>query len=123
MPTATRTQIKNFLNFCLLIAPDSFYLVHTDKNDKTIKELGFNYLIVREIILSLSVEDYSDGPCQDRIYKGDVWMFGVVIDNREIYIKLQLSSYNDPGEKKPTLFCISFHFAEQKISFPYKNII
>jgi|WetSurMetagenome_2_1015567.scaffolds.fasta_scaffold189902_1 hypothetical protein len=121
MHSASREDIQKFLSSCVLIAENSFFLAKRVENEKTIRELGFDKKVVKEIILSLRVEDYSEGPCPDRNYKNDVWIFGVVIDGKEIYIKLQISSYNNPGELVPTLYCVSFHFAEQKMDFPYKE--
>ena len=83
--------------------------------------LGYTHQNLKEEIRTLSIENYSRGPLPDRIYMGEMWEFGKIIAGREIYIKLQLSAYNDPGDLIETLFCISFHFAEFPMRYPYKQ--
>jgi hypothetical protein len=73
------------------------------------------------LILSLILENYAEGPLKDETRKGKVWLFGMFIENQEIYIKLKLSKYNDPGEEIPTLICLSFHLAEYPQKYPYKK--
>jgi hypothetical protein len=48
------------------------------------------------------------------------WVFGILINNQEIFVKLEITKYTDSGEEKPTADCLSFHFAEDKMIFPYK---
>jgi hypothetical protein len=123
MPIASSEDVRKFISLCQLIAPNNFYFANRPENASTVRELGLNNKNIKEIILSLTEENYSDGPCPDRNYKGDDWIFGIAINGNEIYIKLTISSYNDPGDKIATLFCISFHKAKQKIKYPYKKKI
>ena len=41
-------------------------LVLRQENKECILQLGFKYQDIYETLLSLSVEDYCEGPCQDR---------------------------------------------------------
>lgn len=47
--------------------------------------------------------------------KGNIWEFGVEIDNEEVYIKLSDDLSHNIAK------CISFHKTEFKISYPYKK--
>ena len=44
-----------------------------------------------------------------------MWIFGKRIEGKEVYIKITLGGYN-----KET-FCISFHIAEHKMSYPFSD--
>lgn len=69
-----------------------------------------------DIILNLKVENYSEGPFEETQYGGtEMWVFGKLIKNQEIYIKVTISKISG----QPV--CISFHKAEYPLSFPFKN--
>ncbi len=77
-------------------------------------QLGLSVMNVKNILLELTKEDYSEGPRVDIEEGGHFWVFGKEIDNREIYIKLNLG-----GENRKVI-CHSFHFAKTKMNFPKK---
>lgn len=86
------------------------------KNTKTLAELEIipNQRIA--IIDSLVVEDYSEGPLEEKIYQtAEMWVFGKLVKGREVYIKLSLLNNDGP------VLCISFHIAEHPMSYPYKS--
>ena len=91
-------------------------LVPRKENLDSMSELGFNFQDVRDVILGLSVADYCEGPVQDRDEIGDLWVFGKVISNRELYIKLKLASFGD----LKLVRVVSFHKANRPLSYPYK---
>ena len=76
--------------------------------------LGFTKKNCRDEILSLSVENYYDGPKPDVNRQGVVWEFGKKIDGDEIYIKLKIAEVGTEKLAK----CISFHKANSPLSFP-----
>jgi hypothetical protein len=121
LPKATKLEVETFLAQCRKIAPNSLEIINSEKNAATRRKLGLNKQIIRDTLLSLSVEGYSDGPSRDRTRKGEVWIFGVTIDNYEIYIKIKISKYNDPGNEIPTLVCLSFHIADFPQKYPHKS--
>lgn len=94
----------------------SLYVVSRQKNRDSLIILGLTEEIREEIILSLSLQDYCDGPKRDPIWAGDVWEFGRVIEGEEVYIKLKLETIC--GNERPT--CISFHKAQCPLTFPFK---
>lgn len=121
MPTSTKKEINNFLAICSYIIPKSFKWVNRPENNATLLKHGLNIRDVKEIILHLSYEDYSDGPSPDPKYSLESWVFGVEINHEEIYIKIQYCKFNDPGDLIPTIYCISFHPSDPKLTFPYRK--
>lgn len=67
-------------------------------------------------IESLTVSDYSEGPLDEILDKGtDMWVFGINIKGKEVYIKLSKGIPDGP------VICHSFHVAEHKMKYPFKN--
>ncbi|MCK5131957.1 MAG: hypothetical protein KAR40_07385 [Candidatus Sabulitectum sp.] len=86
-----------------------------DKNWDTLVKLGITTAMRDEIVLGLSFRNYVSGPLKDKNGRsGELWVFGVVEDSKEIYIKLKV--FIDKTGKKA--FCLSFHQAEHPLSFP-----
>ena len=121
MSNTTKSEIEEFLCDCKKRAKNSLEIVNTEKNRNTRTKLGLSKQNIKDIILGLTAENYSDGPLKDKSRSGAVWFFGVFIENQEIYIKMRLSKFNDPGNEIPTLVCLSFHFAERPQKYPYKK--
>lgn len=87
-----------------------------DKNHNTMKELELSVIHVKKELAAISFEDYSEGPTKDTLYKGsDMWIFGRTIRSREVYIKITMGQ---PGNE---VLCISFHFPEGTMKYPYKK--
>jgi hypothetical protein len=61
------------------------------------------------------VEDYSEGPLDDTLYKGsDFWVFGKEVKKSEVYIKISI------GAGQGGVLCISFHVAERIMDYSLK---
>ncbi|MEZ5070703.1 MAG: toxin [Bacteroidales bacterium] len=83
----------------------------------TLLELEITPKRRKEIVHSLEVEDYSQGPLEDRMHQVlPLWVFGKKINAREIYIKVSL------GLENSSAVCMSFHVAEHPMTYPYKRI-
>ncbi|MBI5103134.1 MAG: type II toxin-antitoxin system MqsR family toxin [Nitrospirae bacterium] len=84
-------------------------------NDDTLAILGITPKHRMEEIRSLKVEDYYKGPSPDYdgITNKEWWEFGKYVYGYEIYIKVAV--YCNKGR------CMSFHFPEHKITYPYKK--
>ena len=68
------------------------------------------------VIRKLTYKNYCSGPEKDRKLKNcHVWVFGVEIDNKEIYIKLS------DNFKRKLANGISFHEAEHPLKYPHKK--
>ena len=95
-----------------------FGIIYRDdrgKNMQTLATLEITPMFRDKVILKLGVEDYSEGPLIDSLNNfGELWVFGKDVKNNEVYIKISL----DAGTNA---LCISFHIAEYKMQFPYKN--
>lgn len=89
------------------------YVVGRVKNRDALAELGFTKEQREEIILSLTAEDYCEGPSPDHEGPGSVWVFGKVEEGREIYIKVKLTTIAP--------ICLSFHPAERPLTYPLKQ--
>jgi hypothetical protein len=86
------------------------------KNFQTLTDLEFQVEHVKMVLKELELKDYSEGPLEDTLYKGpEMWVFGKTIKKREVYIKITM------GQPSDKVICISFHFAENPITYPYKT--
>ena len=86
------------------------------KNLKTLIALEFQVEDVKKELRELSVLHFSEGPLSDILYKSaDMWVFGKMIQGKEVYIKVSMGQY---GEK---VLCISFHFSDYEMKYPYKD--
>ena len=79
-------------------------------------DLKVHHLNRKEVLKNLKVYDYSEGPIEDTLYKGsDMWVFGTMIKNKEVYIKINL------GYAGAEVICISFHIAKHPLNYPYRK--
>ena len=85
-------------------------------NRDTLIELSINKRIRIIEILSLSKENYCNGPKPDKDMPGDIWEFGKVINGVEVYIKLKIADAACERIAK----CISFHKAKFPLDFPLR---
>lgn len=93
-----------------------FYRDDRGKNAQTLSDLELRPIDRDKTLLNLKVEDYSEGPYEDTLYKGsDLWVFGKEIKENEIYIKISI------GFGQGGVLCISFHIAERTMNYPFKN--
>lgn len=79
-------------------------------------ELGIDEECIKEYLKNLTLEEYVE-TCDDERNKNSnaYYIFGKTIMKRELYIKVKIQSYD-----KKIILCMSFHFAENKMRFPYK---
>lgn len=85
---------------------------------ETLTALGITRRICFDELLSLSVEDYCQGPEEDRDRPGEVWVFGKHYEGKEIYIKLKLTRVGRETIAK----CLSFHLADFPLCFPLASV-
>lgn len=114
----TRHDVERFLNDykVKLETHDLEFRIHRRENRKTLLELEFRIPDVKKTIKELKVEDYYRGPREDTLNRiNSLWEFGKTIKGREVYIKLNFGEFNK------SVICVSFHFSERPISYPFKN--
>lgn len=86
------------------------------KNAQALADLEFRPLDRKTALKQLVALDYSEGPLPDTLYRGaDMWVFGKIIKNKEVYIKITL------GASGTSVICISFHLAEHPMDYPLKS--
>lgn len=124
--TSTK-DIQDFLCQCREIiqsnkvVPSNFWFISKKENRDTLLALGFSLQDIKYEISNLSLDNYCEGPCDAHEHKDQVWIFGKIMNNREIYIKLCISDFDNAGNKIKTLYCLSFHFAQKPMNHPYKR--
>lgn len=81
----------------------------------TLLDLDYDIEDVVDRLKELTVEEYSE----TKIDKDDLdppllFVFGKSINRKLIYIKLKIK-----GDQKRHVLCVSFHYAKDKMKFPY----
>lgn len=114
---ATRNEVEQFLDQfkVKLDIWGIFFLDNREKNKETMSFLNFRNMDRLNVVKSIEVEDYSEGPIKDQLNGfGEMWVFGKDVAGQKIYIKITL------GRPGSSTICISFHIAEHPIQYLYK---
>lgn len=86
------------------------------KNAQTLHDLGITPAQRIDVLKSLKIENYSEGPLDEKLHGIlSMWVFGKEVKQQEIYIKISM------GQENSEVICISFHFPEHSINYPFKN--
>lgn len=112
------STVKDFLQELKQIIKiwDIFFIDKPKNSIQELADLEITSSLRTEIISQLEVEDYCKGPDPETQYNGkELWVFGKIINEQEIYIKLTISKTTGKT------ICISFHKAEHPLKFPLKN--
>jgi hypothetical protein len=91
-------------------------LIPRAENIACLAELRITKKNQKEEIMSLTVDDYCEGPEPDKDRPGEVWLFGKRISSKEVYIKLKIAQVG----KETIAKCLSFHPAKHPLCFPFK---
>lgn len=117
-------ELKKALSSDVFNADTDFIIITKDKtgNDHyystlyTLQDLEYDTHDVIDVLSSLTVADYSetvfDKDDSDPIL---LHVFGKEINSRLVYIKLKLRESD-----RKYIICVSFHYAKNKIVFPYR---
>lgn len=86
------------------------------KNAQALLDLEISSNKRKEVIEKLKVEDYSEGPIEEKM-RGlmPMWVFGKEVKKQEVYIKISM------GRENSQTICISFHLAEHPMNYPLKT--
>jgi hypothetical protein len=110
-------EASRFLNeFKAIAKKRGVYFVPRQEFISVLTSLGITRSICQDELLNLSVEDYCQGPEDDRDRPGQVWIFGRRFEGTELYIKLKLAKVG----KETIAKCLSFHPAEFPLCFPLR---
>lgn len=115
---ASKHEVETYLKE-LKVKMDIFGILFLDdrgKNQQTLHDLEISPAKRKEIIGSLFVEDYSQGPLDEKM-RGilPLWVFGKQVKEKEVYIKVSMGIENNRA------VCISFHIAEHPIIYPFRK--
>ena len=115
---ATQDEVSHFLQafFAKYKVFDIIFRDSRPKNAQTLLDLEITPIKRREIVESLTIADYSEGPLDDRLYGiASMWVFGKTHKKSELYIKISMGAASNP------VICISFHPAAHPINYPFKK--
>jgi hypothetical protein len=115
---ASKQEVEKFLKE-LKVKTEVFGILFLDvrgKNQQALHDLEISPAKRKEIIANLRVEDFSEGPLEEKM-RGilPMWVFGKEVKQKEVYIKISM------GVENSNVVCISFHVAEHPMNYPYKN--
>ncbi|KAF0250284.1 MAG: hypothetical protein FD167_306 [bacterium] len=110
---ATVIEVTKFLReFKQTIDNSGLYFIPRKVNRDGIAKLGLMVGDVKDVIGSLTYQNYSSGPESDQDGSaGEIWIFGTIINSQNVYIKIKL----DKGAAK----CLSLHPADFRVKQPY----
>ena len=112
-----KEEIETFLEtFKTMMKTIGFRLIPREKNLQSLADLEISHDFAKNEINKLTYKNYESGPLADHEKKNkNVWIFGVVIGNKEVYIKLS-------DDFKRVAKCLSFHEAEETLKKPMGKI-
>lgn len=112
-----KNEVELFLND-FRIKANTWGIIYRDdrgKNTQALLDLEIRPIDRTNIIKALSIEDFSEGPIEEILYRGSLmWVFGKTIKSTEVYIKITL------GKPNNKIICISFHIAKYPMNYPFK---
>ncbi|MFW0717792.1 hypothetical protein [Pedobacter sp. N23S346] len=112
---ATKNETEAFLND-FKTKSKIFGILFRDarqKNTQALLDLELTGQKRKEIVESITIKDYSEGPNDDVLHGiASMWVFGKKHKSVEIYIKISMGMQDDPA------ICISFHPAEHPMIYP-----
>lgn len=115
----TRNEVERFLKG-FKTKSSIFQIIFLDdrgKNAQALLFLDISPIKRIEIINSLKIVDYSEGPLEEKMLGIlPMWVFGKMVKKQEVYIKISM------GIENSNTICISFHPAEYPMNYPFKNI-
>lgn len=117
-------ELKNILNSEDFDLAEDIIVIKKEKTERefsnayTLVELEYDYGDVVECLKGLTVAEYSE-TLFDNEYDDlrALYVFGKVISNRLIYIKIRIQK--DDSTKR--VLCLSFHFAKHDMNYPYSK--
>ena len=114
-----RREVAAFLDEFRKIATGKG-LVRVDesvKNMETLLQLSITESQRFEEMLSLSLDDFSDISPERAEGEAKCYIFGKMVADSLVYIKLKIEDRNGVGFAR----CVSFHYPERKMVFPLKG--
>ena len=119
-----KKHVQDFLNKLSEVLSDpefnisqNFLFITRGTNLQTLADLDYDTEHVVENLRTLTVEEF----CEAKIDKDNaqppfLMVFGRTIDQKLVYIKIKIREKEDCS----IVVCVSFHFADYPMNFPYK---
>lgn len=102
-------------NNLILIKKDKIAEKKLFSTPYTIEKLEYDHLDIVERLKELTINEYSETKFDvDDDRPPLLFVFGKNIKGRLVYIKLKIK-----GKDNKKVLCLSFHFAEKEMRFPY----
>lgn len=115
---SSKHEVEEFLKE-LKLKVDIFGILFRDdrnKNQQTFYDLEIVPSARIEIIKSLHVEDYVEGPLPEKLHGIlPLWIFGKQVKSVETYVKISMGTENSKA------ICISFHKSEHPLQYQFKK--
>lgn len=81
-------------------------------------DLEYDSEDVANRLKELSISEYSETKIdKDDLVPPLLFVFGKVINHKLVYIKLKIK---ENATNKRRVLCVSFHYAQKEMNFPYK---
>lgn len=121
---ATKKNIQDFLQKLTeeLNNPEfditqNFLFIPRRENLQTLVDLDYDVDQVVEHLRALTVEEFSEAIIdKDNAQPPFLMVFGRTINQKLVYIKIKIREKEDCSK----VVCVSFHFADHPMSFPFK---
>ena len=115
-------DLKMFLEKGDFDIDTDFVLIRKNKKDDmehstpyTLLDLDYDIADVIDRLKELTVEEYSETKIdKDDLNPPLLFVFGKSINRKLVYIKLKMKE-----SRKRHVLCVSFHYAKDKMNFPY----
>ncbi|WP_209389139.1 hypothetical protein [Chryseobacterium sp. RR2-3-20] len=114
MKSTTKDEVKKFLQeLQAVLSTGNLLFISRGVNIQTLVDLEITPKQREEYIRKIVLEDYSEGPLKnDQFGDEPMWVFGKIINAKEIYIKVTISALD--------VICISFHTSQYPMNYPFK---
>ena len=100
----------------LIIASRKSKLKRPYSTPYTLVQLNYDASDIVDRLMELNINEYSETLFdKDNDRPPLLFVFGKIIDEKEVYIKLKIKEYDD----RKCVLCLSFHYAERKMEYPY----
>lgn len=84
----------------------------------TLLDLDYDTTDVVDRLKELTIKEYSETLVdRDNLNPPLLFVFGKNINNKQVYIKLKIK-----GNQSRYVLCVSFHYAKEKMIFPYARM-
>ncbi len=111
-----KNEIKSVITF-IRNYRNNWRISKRGKNLASMTTLGIDLdEILNEIYLNINWQDYVSGPEEDNHdpkIPGNIWIFGMKIEDIECYLKFQIKDNN-------IIFWISVHPAQYELHYPFR---